>query len=62
MPKQSSLRSGRLAGCTDPSSLEPLQQALESDQSEVVMTAARALGLRGEESCSSRVVPVAIDR
>ena len=44
-----------LAGCTDPSSLEPLQQALESDQSEVVMTAARALGLRGKESCSSRL-------
>ena len=44
-----------LAGCTDPSSLEPLQQALESDQSEVVMTAARALGLRGEESCSWRL-------
>ena len=44
-----------LAGCTDPSSLEPLQQALESDQNEVVMTAARALGMRGEESCSPRL-------
>jgi len=44
-----------LAGCTDPSSLQPLQQALESDQSKVVMTAARALGLRGEKNCSARL-------
>ena len=44
-----------LAGCTDPLSLEPLRQALKSDQSEVVATAARALALRQDKTSSARL-------
>jgi len=44
-----------LAGCTNPSSLEPLRQVLESDDSRLIAAAARALALRRDKKCATRL-------